>query len=45
MVRRETGPWNTAALPEIMAGVLQESKCGALGDGGQTEEQQSSSLT
>jgi len=28
MVRRETGPWNAAALPEIMAGALQESKRG-----------------
>jgi len=28
MVRRVTGPWNAAALPEIMAGALQESKCG-----------------
>ena len=26
MVRRVTGPWNAAALPEIMAGALQESK-------------------
>ena len=26
MVRRETGPWNAAALPEIMAGAVQESK-------------------
>ncbi|MBT9161090.1 MAG: hypothetical protein DDT26_02389 [Dehalococcoidia bacterium] len=41
MVRRETGPWNAAALPEIMAGALQESKGGVLG-AGQTEEQQAS---
>ena len=26
MVRRVTGPWNAAALPEIMAGAVQESK-------------------
>jgi len=26
MVRRVTGPWNAAALPEIMAGALRESK-------------------
>jgi len=26
MVRRVTGPWNAAALPENMAGALQESK-------------------
>ncbi|MBT9161210.1 MAG: hypothetical protein DDT26_02514 [Dehalococcoidia bacterium] len=26
MVRRVTGPWGAAALPEIMAGALQESK-------------------
>ena len=37
------GPWNAAALPEIMAGALQESKRGALGDGGQTGERQASS--
>ena len=36
------GPWNAAALPEIMAGALQESKRGALGDGGHTVEQQAS---
>jgi len=41
-VRRVTGPWNAAALPEIMAGALRESKRGALGDGGQTGEQQAS---
>jgi len=41
-VRRVTGPWNAAALPEIMAGALQESKRGVLGDGGQTGEQQAS---
>ena len=35
-------PWNVAALPGIMAGALQESKCGAPGDGGQTGEQQAS---
>ena len=35
-------PWNAAALPEIMAEALQESKRGALGDGGQTGEQQAS---
>jgi len=28
MVRRVTGPWFAAALPEIMAGALQESKRG-----------------
>ena len=28
MVRRVTGPWNAAALPEIMAGAVQESKRG-----------------
>jgi len=27
-VRRVTGPWNAAALPEIMAEALQESKLG-----------------
>ena len=27
-MRRETGPWNAAALPEIMAGALQEGKRG-----------------
>jgi len=26
MARRVTGPWNPAALPEIMAGAVQESK-------------------
>jgi len=26
MARRVTGPWNTATLPEIMAGTLKESK-------------------
>jgi len=35
-------PWNAAALPEIMAVALQEGKRGALGDGGQTGEQQAS---
>ena len=35
-------PWSAAALPEIMAGALEESKRGALGDGGQTGEQQAS---
>jgi len=30
-------PWNAAALPEIMAGDVQESKRGVLG-GGQTGE-------
>ncbi|MBT9137256.1 MAG: hypothetical protein DDT34_02344 [Firmicutes bacterium] len=40
MARRETGPWNAAALPEIMAGALQESKYVAMCDGGQTGEQQ-----
>ena len=35
-------PWNAAALSEIMAGALQESKRGVLGDGGQTGEQQAS---
>jgi len=34
------GPWNAAALPGIMAGAVQESKRGALGDGGHTGEQQ-----
>jgi len=28
MVRRVTGPWNAAALPEIVAGALEESKRG-----------------
>jgi len=42
MVRRVTGPWNAAALPEIMAGAVEERKSGALGDGGQTGEQQAS---
>jgi len=42
MVRRVTGPWNAVALPEILAGALQESKLGSLGDGGQTGEQQAS---
>ena len=41
MVRRVTGPWNTAALPEIMAGALQEGKGGVAG-GVQTGEQQAS---
>jgi len=36
------GPWSAAALPEIMAEAVQESKRGALGDGGQTGEQQAS---
>jgi len=40
-VRRVTGPWNAAALPEIMAGALQESKRRVHG-GGQTGEQQAS---
>jgi len=35
------GPWSAAALPEIMAGALQESKRGVHG-GGQTGEQQAS---
>jgi len=35
-------PWNAAALQEIMAGAVEESKRGALGDGGQTREQQAS---
>ena len=26
MARRVTGPWSAAALPDIMAGALQESK-------------------
>jgi len=34
-------PWSAAALLEIMAGALQESKRGVLG-GGQTGEQQAS---
>jgi len=34
-------PWNAAALPEIMAGALRESKRGGQG-GGQTGEQQAS---
>ena len=42
MARRVTGPWNAATLPEIMAGALRESKRVALGDGGQTGEQQAS---
>ena len=29
MARRVAGPWNAAALPEIMAGALQESKRGS----------------
>jgi len=41
MVRRVLRPWNAAALPEIMAGTLQESKSRVLG-GGQTGEQQAS---
>jgi len=41
MVRRVTEPWNTATLPEIMAGPLQESKRGVQG-GRQTGEQQAS---
>jgi len=41
MVRRVTGPWSAAALPEIMAEALQESKRGGQG-GGQTGEQQAS---
>ena len=35
-------PWNAAALPEIMAGAVEESKRGVQG-GGQTGEQQDSS--
>ena len=42
MVRRVTGPWNAAALPEIMAGALQESKRSGIAGRGQTEEQQAS---
>ena len=42
MVQRVTGPWNAAAVPEIMAGALQESERGVPG-GGQTGEQQASS--
>ena len=42
MWRRVLRPWSAAASPEIMAGALQESKRGALGDGGQTGEQQAS---
>ena len=42
MARRVTGPWNTAALPEIMAGASQESKSRVPG-GGLTGEQQASS--
>jgi len=34
-------PWSAAALPEIMAGAVQESKRGVQG-GGQTGEQQAS---
>jgi len=34
-------PWNAAALPEIMAGALQESERGVPGSG-QTGEQQAS---
>ena len=39
MVRKVLWPWNAAALPEIMAGALQESKGGVLG-GAQTGERQ-----
>jgi len=39
-VRKVTGPWNAAALPEIMAGALQESKRCVLGGDGHTVEQQ-----
>ena len=41
-MRRVTGPWNAAALPEIMAGDVQDSKRCVFGDAGQTEEQQAS---
>jgi len=41
MARRVTGPWNAAALPEIMAGASQESKRCVLG-GVQTGEQRAS---
>jgi len=41
MWRRVLWPWNAAALPEIMAGAVQESKRGVQG-GGQTGEQQAS---
>jgi len=36
-------PWSAAALPEIMAGALQESKRGVPG-GGQIGEQRASNL-
>jgi len=35
-------PWNAAALPEIMAGAVQESKRGVQGGDGQTKEQRAS---
>ena len=35
-------PWSAAALPEIMAGAVQESKRGEMGHGGQMAEQQAS---
>jgi len=41
MWRRVLWPWNAAALPEIMAEALQESKRGVQG-GVQTGEQQAS---
>jgi hypothetical protein len=41
MVRRVLPPWNAAALPEIMAGALQEGK-GGVAVGGHTVEQQAS---
>jgi len=41
MVRRVLWPWNAAALPEIMAGAVEESKRG-VPSSGQTGEQQAS---
>ena len=41
MVRRVLLPWSAAALPEIMAGALEEGKRRVQG-GGQTGEQQAS---
>jgi len=42
MVRRVLWPWNAAALPEIMAGAVEEGKRGVPG-GVQTGEQRASS--
>ena len=41
-MQRVLEPWNAAALPEIMAGAVEESKRGVQG-GGQTGEQQANS--